>query len=344
MMGRMMSEYFLPLLASFQFTEFLKHRPDVPDSDVTPEYCAAAQLAGGLAGHGGRPAARDLRGGRRLRHAAALLLRLLGEPQGVAPLIELLAKEVMPRFKGLVAEVTRRTSGGSPAAPSTASLSEPGAPASPEPARRPREQGDDPLRDDLALDPDRRTGRDRRGSRGEALRTRSATELTALAREAGAAQRLDGLVGRERLTSFATCLAHARRLRDTRTPQAARGASAKSSQLRLETATDRPSAALTVEAARYTGQASAGALAANAQRASAPASVSPVRRQRALVHRGVDDLPWPSRSRRSSAGDDAEHVEERRRVVAGGHAVAHGRSIRQPFRYVTPPKASAQPD
>src|SRR6266852_5758581 len=30
----------LPLLASFGFTEFLKHRPDVPDSDVTPEYCA----------------------------------------------------------------------------------------------------------------------------------------------------------------------------------------------------------------------------------------------------------------------------------------------------------------
>jgi alkanesulfonate monooxygenase SsuD/methylene tetrahydromethanopterin reductase-like flavin-dependent oxidoreductase (luciferase family) len=40
MMGRMMKEYFLPLLASFQFTEFLKHKPDVPDSDVTPEYCA----------------------------------------------------------------------------------------------------------------------------------------------------------------------------------------------------------------------------------------------------------------------------------------------------------------
>src|SRR5215475_6005119 len=40
MMGRMMREYFLPLLASFQFTEYLKHKPDVPDSDVTPEYCA----------------------------------------------------------------------------------------------------------------------------------------------------------------------------------------------------------------------------------------------------------------------------------------------------------------
>src|SRR5205085_1092456 len=40
MMGRMMTEYFLPLLANFGFTEFLKHRPDVPDSDVTPAYCA----------------------------------------------------------------------------------------------------------------------------------------------------------------------------------------------------------------------------------------------------------------------------------------------------------------
>ena len=40
MMGRMMREYFLPLLGNFGFLEFLKHDPDVPDSDVTPEYCA----------------------------------------------------------------------------------------------------------------------------------------------------------------------------------------------------------------------------------------------------------------------------------------------------------------
>ena len=40
MMGRMMGDYFLPLLANFGFLEFLKHDPDVPDSDVTPEYCA----------------------------------------------------------------------------------------------------------------------------------------------------------------------------------------------------------------------------------------------------------------------------------------------------------------
>lgn len=40
MMGRMMREYFLPLLAAFGFKDYLKHDPNVPDSDVTPEYCA----------------------------------------------------------------------------------------------------------------------------------------------------------------------------------------------------------------------------------------------------------------------------------------------------------------
>jgi len=40
MMGRMMREYFLPLLGGFQFLEFLKHDQSVADSDVTPEYCA----------------------------------------------------------------------------------------------------------------------------------------------------------------------------------------------------------------------------------------------------------------------------------------------------------------
>jgi len=40
MMGRMMGEYFLPLLSQFGFKEYLKHAPDVPDSDVTVEYCA----------------------------------------------------------------------------------------------------------------------------------------------------------------------------------------------------------------------------------------------------------------------------------------------------------------
>ena len=40
MMGRMMREYFLPLLTDVGVIEFLKHDPAVADSDVTPEYCA----------------------------------------------------------------------------------------------------------------------------------------------------------------------------------------------------------------------------------------------------------------------------------------------------------------
>ena len=39
-MGRMMREYFLPLLKEFEFLQFLKHDPNVADSDVTAEYCA----------------------------------------------------------------------------------------------------------------------------------------------------------------------------------------------------------------------------------------------------------------------------------------------------------------
>jgi alkanesulfonate monooxygenase SsuD/methylene tetrahydromethanopterin reductase-like flavin-dependent oxidoreductase (luciferase family) len=40
MMERMYREYYLRLLGNFGFLEFLKHAPDVPDGDVTPEYCA----------------------------------------------------------------------------------------------------------------------------------------------------------------------------------------------------------------------------------------------------------------------------------------------------------------
>lgn len=39
-MGRMMREYFLPLLTAFGFVEFLKVDPAVPDEAVTVEYCA----------------------------------------------------------------------------------------------------------------------------------------------------------------------------------------------------------------------------------------------------------------------------------------------------------------
>jgi alkanesulfonate monooxygenase SsuD/methylene tetrahydromethanopterin reductase-like flavin-dependent oxidoreductase (luciferase family) len=40
MMGRMMEEFFLPFLKWAGVLDYLKHDPSVPDSDVTPEYCA----------------------------------------------------------------------------------------------------------------------------------------------------------------------------------------------------------------------------------------------------------------------------------------------------------------
>jgi len=39
-MGRMMREYFLPLLDSFGFSAYLKADPTTPNNAVTVEYCA----------------------------------------------------------------------------------------------------------------------------------------------------------------------------------------------------------------------------------------------------------------------------------------------------------------
>jgi alkanesulfonate monooxygenase SsuD/methylene tetrahydromethanopterin reductase-like flavin-dependent oxidoreductase (luciferase family) len=102
MMGRMMKEYFLPLLASFGFTEFLKHRPDVPDSDVTPEYCARHNwLVGSPATVTERlQAIYEEVGG-----FGTLLLfcfDYVENPKAWRHSMELLAREVMPRFKNLV--------------------------------------------------------------------------------------------------------------------------------------------------------------------------------------------------------------------------------------------------
>ena len=84
MMGRMMREYFLPLLSNFGFLEYLKHDPDVADSDVDAGVLRPAQLAHRLAGDGGREAGAGLRRLRRLRPDPGLRLRLLREAGAVA--------------------------------------------------------------------------------------------------------------------------------------------------------------------------------------------------------------------------------------------------------------------
>jgi alkanesulfonate monooxygenase SsuD/methylene tetrahydromethanopterin reductase-like flavin-dependent oxidoreductase (luciferase family) len=102
MMGRQMREYFLPLLAAFQFTEYLKHRPDVPDSDVTPEYCARHNW---LVGSPATVTARLHEIYEQVGGFGTLLVFCFDyseNPQAWRHSMELLAREVMPKVKGLV--------------------------------------------------------------------------------------------------------------------------------------------------------------------------------------------------------------------------------------------------
>jgi len=102
MMGRMMREYFLQLLGNFGFLEYLKHDPNVPDSDVTPEYCAKHNwLVGSPA-----TVAEKLE---RIYHEAGGFGGLLvfgfdyaDNPQAWYHSLKLLAEEVGPRVAHLV--------------------------------------------------------------------------------------------------------------------------------------------------------------------------------------------------------------------------------------------------
>ena len=102
MMGRMMTEYFLPLLGAFAFTEYLKHDPSVPDSDVTPEYCAKHNWLVGSPDTVSRKL-HDIY--EEVGGFGTLLLFCFDyseNPSAWRHSMELLAKEVMPRFKGMV--------------------------------------------------------------------------------------------------------------------------------------------------------------------------------------------------------------------------------------------------
>ncbi len=102
MMGRMMREYFLPLLGNFGFLEYLKHDPAVADSDVTAEYCARHNwLIGSPA-----TVAEKLE---RIHHEAGGFGRLLvfgfdylDEPGAWHDSLRLLIEEVAPRVAHLV--------------------------------------------------------------------------------------------------------------------------------------------------------------------------------------------------------------------------------------------------
>jgi alkanesulfonate monooxygenase SsuD/methylene tetrahydromethanopterin reductase-like flavin-dependent oxidoreductase (luciferase family) len=101
MMGRMMREYFLPLLGQFGFLEYLKHDPSVADSDVTPEYCAQHNW---LIGSPATVAEKLERVYREVDGFGTLLVfgfDYMDQPEAWHNSLRLLAQEVAPRIKHL---------------------------------------------------------------------------------------------------------------------------------------------------------------------------------------------------------------------------------------------------
>ena len=104
MMGRMMREYLLPLLADFQFIKYLKHDPSVRDDAVTPEYLADN---GWLVGSPRTVRDKLTQMYKDLGGFGTLLLFTFDYADNPEPWFKsmrLLAEEVLPHFQGLDAD------------------------------------------------------------------------------------------------------------------------------------------------------------------------------------------------------------------------------------------------
>ena len=87
---------------AFGFTEYLKHDAGVPDSDVTPEYCAKHNW---LVGSPATVASKLNAIYEEVGGFGTLLVFCFDyseNPKAWHHSMELFAKEVMPRFKGLI--------------------------------------------------------------------------------------------------------------------------------------------------------------------------------------------------------------------------------------------------
>ncbi len=107
MMGRMMGEYFLPLLGHFGFKDYLKHAPDVPDSDVTVDYCARHNW---IVGSPSTVAEKIETIYREVGGFGTLLVfgfDYKHKPEAWHRSLTLLQQEVMPRLKHLNADLER---------------------------------------------------------------------------------------------------------------------------------------------------------------------------------------------------------------------------------------------
>ena len=107
MMGRMMSEYFLPLLSQFGFFEYLKHDQNVADSDVTAEYCAKHNWIVGSPSTVAEKIAKiyDEVGG--FGQLLVFGFDYVENPQAWKHSLELLSKEVLPKVQHLTPAVRR---------------------------------------------------------------------------------------------------------------------------------------------------------------------------------------------------------------------------------------------
>lgn len=101
MMGRMMREYLLPLFAALGATSYIKHAPDVPDSDVTPEYCAKHNWIIGSPSTVAERLERDYRAVGGFGTILVLGFDYADAPEAWHTSMRLLAEEVMPRLAHL---------------------------------------------------------------------------------------------------------------------------------------------------------------------------------------------------------------------------------------------------
>ena len=101
-MGRMMTEYFLPLLANFGFLQYLKHDQDVPDSDVTAEYCARHNWLVGSPETVTRKLETVYNDVGGFGHLLVFCFDYADQPEAWHTSLGMLAGEVMPKLKHLM--------------------------------------------------------------------------------------------------------------------------------------------------------------------------------------------------------------------------------------------------
>jgi alkanesulfonate monooxygenase SsuD/methylene tetrahydromethanopterin reductase-like flavin-dependent oxidoreductase (luciferase family) len=100
-MGRMMREYFLPLLGAFGFLEHLKHEPEVADADVTPDYCAQHNWIVGSPATAVRKIEQIYEQVGGFGYLLVFGFDYTENPQAWRRSLELLSKEVLPKVQHL---------------------------------------------------------------------------------------------------------------------------------------------------------------------------------------------------------------------------------------------------